>query len=34
MAWPAFMVTIGLATILFARPDRPLPPEALEKAHP
>jgi hypothetical protein len=34
MAWPAVMVALGSAMVLFARPVRPVPPDQLEAAHP
>jgi hypothetical protein len=33
MAWPAVMVALGSAVVLFDRPVRPVPPEQLEAAH-
>lgn len=34
VAWPAVMVALGSAMVLFARPVRPVPPDQLEAAHP
>ena len=34
LAWPATMIAMGSAVVLFARPTRPLTQEQLDAAHP